>query len=163
MAHHFLCTNKENDAKEIRRLAFFYLLRHFSTLNKKNSLCSNSFLFLTFRKAPALNGKKKRPELKNNKWRNNIAPFINNYSQRAKQCCTKQTNCPSERGTSTKCRGGEQTSTTTSEAMLSPSSKAESFRPQWRSVKKFVRFSVKKKKLFELKASSFSLGKKCKF
>ena len=72
-------------------------------------------------------------------------------------------NCPPGRGTSTKCRGGEQTSTTTSEAMLSPSNKAESFRPQWRSVKKFVRFSVKKKKLFELKASSFSLGKKCKF
>jgi len=35
LAHHFLCTNKENDAKEIRRLAFFYLLRHLSPLRKK--------------------------------------------------------------------------------------------------------------------------------
>ena len=32
-------------------------------LNKKNSQRSNSFLFLTLRKTPALHGKKKRPEL----------------------------------------------------------------------------------------------------
>ena len=41
----------------------FCLLRHFSPLNKKNSLCSNSFLFFTLRKAPPLHGKKVRPDL----------------------------------------------------------------------------------------------------
>ena len=54
---------KNGSKKKIRRLAFFCLLQHFSPLNKKNSLRSNSFLFLTLRKAPPLNGKKKRPEL----------------------------------------------------------------------------------------------------
>ena len=38
--------------------ALFCLLRHFSALNKKNSLRSNSFLFLTLRKAPPLPAKK---------------------------------------------------------------------------------------------------------
>ena len=36
---------------------------------------------------------------------------------------------------------------------------SNNFRPHRRSVKKFVRLFVKKKKLFELKASSFSLDK----
>ena len=60
----FFCTNKrKTKQKENSPAAFFCLLRHFSTLNKKNSLRSNSFLFLTLRKAPPLHGKKKRPEL----------------------------------------------------------------------------------------------------
>ena len=56
----FFCTNKrKTKQKENSPAAFFCLLRHFSTLNKKNSLRSNSFLFLTLRKAPPLHGKKR--------------------------------------------------------------------------------------------------------
>ena len=59
----FFCPNKrKTKQKENSPSAFFYLLQHFSPLNKKNSLRSNSFLFLTLRKAPPLYGKKKRPE-----------------------------------------------------------------------------------------------------
>ena len=59
----FFCPHKrKTKQKEKAPAAFFCLLRHFSTLNKKNSLRSNSFLFLTLRKAPPLYGKKKRPE-----------------------------------------------------------------------------------------------------
>ena len=57
-----LSAQKKKKQKEKAPAALFCLLRHFSTLNKKNSLRSNSFLFLTLRKAPALNGKKLRPE-----------------------------------------------------------------------------------------------------
>ena len=53
-----LSAQKKKKQKEKPPAALFCLLRHFSTLNKKNSLRSNSFLFLTLRKAPALNGKK---------------------------------------------------------------------------------------------------------
>ena len=45
--------------KENSPSAFFCLLRCFIPLNKKNSLRSNSFLFLTLHKTPPLNGKKK--------------------------------------------------------------------------------------------------------
>ena len=57
-----LSAQKKKKQKEKAPAALFCLLRHFSTLNTKNSLRSNSFLFLTLRKAPALNGKKLRPE-----------------------------------------------------------------------------------------------------
>ena len=60
----FFCTNKrKTKQKENSPSAFFYLLQHFSPLNKKNSLRSNSFLFLTLQKALPLHGKKKRTEL----------------------------------------------------------------------------------------------------
>ena len=52
---------KKITKKKDCRLAFFYLLRHFSPLNKKNSFHSNSFLFFTLLKVPALHDKKKRP------------------------------------------------------------------------------------------------------
>ena len=58
----FLCTNKETKQRNSPS-ALFCLLRHFSPLNKKNSLRSNSFLFFTLRKAPPLHGKKVRPDL----------------------------------------------------------------------------------------------------
>ena len=58
----FLCTNKETKQRNSPS-ALFCLLRHFSPLNKKNSLRSNSFLFFTLRKAPSLHGKKVRPDL----------------------------------------------------------------------------------------------------
>ena len=58
----FLCTNKETKQRNSPS-ALFCLLRYFSTLNKKNSLRSNSFLFLTLRKAPPLHGKKVSPDL----------------------------------------------------------------------------------------------------
>ena len=65
VSHHFsFVRTKENEAK--RKLAvciFFFLLQYFSSLNKKNSLCSNSFLFLTLQKALPLNGKKMRTDL----------------------------------------------------------------------------------------------------
>ena len=58
----FFCSNKrKTKQKENSPSAFFYLLQHFSPLNKKNSLRSNSFLFLTLHKAPPLHGKKVRP------------------------------------------------------------------------------------------------------
>ena len=60
----FFCTNKrKTKQKENSPSAFFYLLQHFSPLNKKNSLRSNSFLFLTLQKALPLHGKKKRTDL----------------------------------------------------------------------------------------------------
>ena len=60
----FFCPNKrKTKQKENSPSAFFYLLQHFSSLNKKNSLRSNSFLFLTLQKALPLHGKKKRTEL----------------------------------------------------------------------------------------------------
>ena len=58
----FFLLSAQKKKKQNAPAALFCLLRHFSTLNKKNSLRSNSFLFLTLRKAPALNGKKLRPE-----------------------------------------------------------------------------------------------------
>ena len=59
----FLLHEQKKRNKENSPSALFCLLRHFSTLNKKNSLRSNSFLFLTLRKAPPLHGKKVRPDL----------------------------------------------------------------------------------------------------
>ena len=60
----FFCSNKrKTKQKENSPSAFFYLLQHFSPLNKKNSLRSNSFLFLTLQKALPLHGKKKRTDL----------------------------------------------------------------------------------------------------
>ena len=60
----FFCLDaKEKVTKEKIKAAFFWLLRHFSPLKKKNSLRSNSFFFLTLQKAPPLHGKKKRPDL----------------------------------------------------------------------------------------------------
>ena len=58
------CQQKEKGNKKERLpSALFELLRHFSTLNKKNSLRSNSFLFLTLRKAPPLHAQKVRPDI----------------------------------------------------------------------------------------------------
>jgi hypothetical protein len=54
---------KKDNKKERLPSALFELLRHFSTLNKKNSLRSNSFLFLTLRKAPPLYVQKVRPAI----------------------------------------------------------------------------------------------------
>ena len=60
----FFCTNKrKTKQKENSPSAFFFLLQYFSPLNKKNSLRSNSFLFLTLLKALPLHGKKIRPDL----------------------------------------------------------------------------------------------------
>ena len=60
----FFCPNKrKTKQKENSPSAFFYLLQHFSPLNKKNSLRSNSFLFLALLKALPLHGKKMRPDL----------------------------------------------------------------------------------------------------
>ena len=57
---------KKDNKKERLPSALFELLRHFSTLNKKNSLRSNSFLFLTLRTAPPLHAQKVRPEIRRN-------------------------------------------------------------------------------------------------
>ena len=59
----FLLPEQKKRNKENSPSALFCLLRHFSPLNKKNSLRSNSFLFFTLRKAPSLHGKKVRPDL----------------------------------------------------------------------------------------------------
>ena len=59
----FLLHEQKKRNKENSPSALFCLLRHFSPLNKKNSLRSNSFLFFTLRKAPALHGKKVRTDL----------------------------------------------------------------------------------------------------
>ena len=59
----FLLHEQKKRNKENSPSALFCLLRHFSPLNKKNSLRSNSFLFLTLRKVPPLHGKKVRPDL----------------------------------------------------------------------------------------------------
>ena len=54
---------KKDNKRERLPSALFELLRHFSPLNKKNSLRSNSFLFLTLRKAPPLHVQKVRPDI----------------------------------------------------------------------------------------------------
>ena len=59
----FLLHEQKKRSKENSPSALFELLRHFSTLNKKNSLRSNSFLFLTLRKAPPLHVQKVRPDI----------------------------------------------------------------------------------------------------
>ena len=53
---------KKDNKKERLPSALWGLLRCFSTLSKKNSLRSNSFLLLTLRKSPPLNAPKERPE-----------------------------------------------------------------------------------------------------
>ena len=64
VSHHFsFARTKENEAKRKLAVCIFFLLQYFSSLNKKNSLCSNSFLFLTLPKALPLNGKKMRTDL----------------------------------------------------------------------------------------------------
>ena len=47
-------SNERSDVASKSPASLFELLRHFSMLNKKNSLRSNRFLFLTLRKAPPL-------------------------------------------------------------------------------------------------------------
>ena len=59
----FLLHEQKKRNKENSPSALFGLLRHFSPLNKKNSLRSNSILFLTLRKAPPLHAQKVRPDL----------------------------------------------------------------------------------------------------
>ena len=59
----FLLHEQKKRNKENSPSAFFCLLQYFSPLNKKNSLRSNSFLFLTLQKALPLNGKKMRTDL----------------------------------------------------------------------------------------------------
>ena len=59
----FLLPEQKKRNKENSPSALFGLLRHFSPLNKKNSLRSNSFLFFTLRKAPPLHAQKVRPDL----------------------------------------------------------------------------------------------------
>ena len=59
----FLLPEQKKRNKENSPAALFCLLRHFSPLNKKNSLRSNSFLFFTLRKAPPLHAQKVRPDL----------------------------------------------------------------------------------------------------
>jgi len=54
---------EKGNKKERLPSALFELLRHFSPLNKQNSLRSNSFLFLTLRKAPTLHAQKVRPDI----------------------------------------------------------------------------------------------------
>ena len=64
LTHHFsFARTKENEAKRKLAVCIFFLLQYFSSLNKKNSLRSNSFLFLTLQKALPLHDKKKRTEL----------------------------------------------------------------------------------------------------
>ena len=58
----FLLPEQKKRNKENSPSALFGLLRHFSPLNKKNSLRSNSFLFFTLRKAPPLHAQKVRPD-----------------------------------------------------------------------------------------------------
>ena len=58
----FFCLDaKEKVTKEKIKAALFGLLRSGVTLKKKNSLRSNSFFFLTLRKAPPLHAQKVRP------------------------------------------------------------------------------------------------------
>ena len=59
----FLLPEQKKRNKENSPSALFGLLRHFSTLNKKNSLRSNSFLFLTLQHSPPLHAQKVRPDL----------------------------------------------------------------------------------------------------
>ena len=59
----FLLHEQKKRNKENSPSALFCLLRYFSTLNKKNSLRSNSFLFLTLRKVPPLYAQKVRPDI----------------------------------------------------------------------------------------------------
>ena len=59
----FLLPEQKKRNKENSPSALLGLLRHFSPLNKKNSLRSNSFLFFTLRKAPSLHAQKVRPDL----------------------------------------------------------------------------------------------------
>ena len=112
----FLLPEQKKRNKENSPSALFCLLRHFSPLNKKNSLRSNSFLFFTLRKAPPLHAQKVRPDL----------------------CAFSQHRFA---------RWGVMFSFFRFALLFTIF--FISFRPPWRSVKKFLHFSVKNKKLFE--------------
>ena len=125
----FLCTNKETKQRNSPS-ALFCLLRHFSPLNKKNSLRSNSFLFFTLRKAPALHGKKVRPDL--------CAFFMQHRFARwgvmfSFFCFALF--CHPERSEGSRLHPRHERSDVPSREGY--------FRPQWRSVKKNQVFSVK--------------------
>ena len=123
----FLLPEQKKRNKENSPSALFCLLRHFSPLNKKNSLRSNSFLFFTLRKAPPLYGKKVRPDL---------SAFFATLL-RSLGCdafffvLLVGTWCSSSLLRFILCNY------------------FVCFRPPWRSVKKFLHFFVKNKKLFE--------------
>ena len=111
----FFCTNKrKTKQKENSPSAFFYLLQHFSPLNKKNSLRSNSFLFLTLQKALPLNGKKKRPDLYPFQYGINFASLVMGVLQ----LCTFALNNPSQAFTTPLIK--KKASTSNSEAHLPP-------------------------------------------
>ena len=122
----FLCTNKETKQRNSPS-ALFCLLRHFSPLNKKNSLRSNSFLFFTLRKAPPLHGKKVRPDLSAF-----FATLLRSLGCDAFFFVLLV---------------GTWCSSSLLRFILR--NYFVCFRPPWRSVKKFLHFFVKNKKLFE--------------
>ena len=149
----FLCTNKETKQRNSPS-ALFCLLRHFSLLNKKNSLCSNSFLFFTLRKAPPLHGKKVRPDLSAF-----FATLLRSLGCDAfffllclflidvLLLCFACWGVMFSRSLTTLCSAlddKEMNSRAKRCALL-----GGLFRPPWRSVKKFLHFFVKNKKLFE--------------
>ena len=57
---------KRKVTKEKIKAAFFWLLRHFSPLKKKNSLRSNSFFFLTFHPSPSASRQKSEAYIRRN-------------------------------------------------------------------------------------------------
>ena len=59
----FLLPEQKKRNKENSPSALFGLLRQVFPLNKKNSLRSNSFLFLTLQHSPPLHAQKVRPDL----------------------------------------------------------------------------------------------------
>ena len=59
----FLLPEQKKRNKENSPSALFCLLRQVFPLNKKNSLRSNSFLFLTLQPSPPLHAQKVRPDL----------------------------------------------------------------------------------------------------
>ena len=165
----FLFHEEKKRSKENSPSALFCLLQHFSPLNKKNSLRSDSFLFFTLRKAPPLHGKKVRPDLyaffmqhRFARW--GVMFFFLRFvyfviqtiplSKNQKRFSMSVANNGAKRSEGSRVHPHHERSDVPSLGGL--------LRPQWRSVKKNRVFSVKNEKLFE-RSEFFSFRKICGF
>ena len=132
----FLLPEQKKRNKENSPSALFGLLRQVFPLNKKNSLRSNSFLFLTLQHSPPLHAPKVRPDLsvfmqhRFTRW-GVVFSFLSVLSSSSFIVYIQIISCAMlPRAKRCALQGGL-------------------FRPPWKSVKKNRVFSVKNEKLFE--------------
>ena len=162
-AFHFSFWQQKEKQKQKERLpaALFWLFPRLFPLNKKNSLRSNSFLFLTLQQPPPFHAKKDEAgTLAQHCFARCSLMFSCSLVARyyflvrsllalviLRNEVTKDlSTSPKDRSNILQPSAGHPKKRAKQRlVIIHPSN----FRHEWRSVKKFVRFSVKKKKLFE--------------